>query len=83
MQRTCEISSDIFGGYRYQVDLTNIDSIEEIIALVITDLRSVLHINNLLSLIHHLNNTKWHIHSASLDEIIANPDIIIWICDHC
>ena len=80
--RTCEFSSQLFGGFRFTFDITIVDCIDDIIALAVSHLFHVLTKYNLTILIEKANSKYWHIHSRSFEDIVIN-DNTVWICDHC
>lgn len=80
--RTCEISSEIFGGFQCKINIGKIESPEEIILLTISQLRIVLETLGFRNLVNLVDKTQWHIHSQSLNDIRLKEQEIIWICDH-
>jgi len=80
--RTCEFSSELFGGFRCKVNIRNTESLDEIIILAVSQLRIVLETFGFDRLVEKIDKLKWHIHSLSLNDIISKKDEVIWICDH-
>ena len=81
--RICEFSSDLFGGFKYNLDTNEVDSIEEIIALAVYRLRTTLQTSNFEILVEKVDKTKWHIHSHTFEDVLLKDNDTIWICDHC
>lgn len=81
--RICEFSSELFGGFQYKLVLNDVDSIEEIIGLAVSHLRTVLKNNLFDVLVEKVDKTHWHIHSHSFEDILLKENEKIWICDHC
>lgn len=82
--RICEFSSDLFGGFQYKLNLTNvvIDSLDDIITLAISSLRTLFETNKLYGLVERVDKLDWHIHSHTLSDIFLRENETIWICDH-
>jgi hypothetical protein len=77
------LSSELFSYYEKDIDLMKVDSIEEIIILVITELDELLKNNNLEILSEKLNEGKWHVHGISLEAIKRESSAAkFYICDH-
>lgn len=81
--RVCEFSSELFGRFQYKLDLNDVDSIDEIIVLAISYLRTVLKQHLFEVLVEKVDKTNWHIHSHTFEDILLNENEKIWICDHC
>jgi hypothetical protein len=85
--KTFQVSSDLFWGYRVQVDVTRFDSVAAIIDYIKSDMRRFLSSKNLQNLVEKLNATKFHIHHPfdTYSELLNHPDrnMIIYVCDHC
>ena len=80
--RTFIISDELFSGFECAVDLDEVDTIEEIIAIVINKL-SILFKNVKLEILSDkISKTNFHIHDFSFTEILLNDDIY-YICNHC
>jgi hypothetical protein len=80
--RTCEISSETFGGFQCKINIEKVESLDEITALVISQLRVVLETLRFQRLVENVDKIKWHIHSHTLNDIHTKENEIIWICDH-
>jgi hypothetical protein len=82
--RKTYISGGIFTGYETSVDLDYIDSLQDIVNVVISNLKKALKFIKLQELSNSIDLRVYHIHSTSLEEIlISEPDFIIYICNHC
>ncbi len=71
--RTCKYSYYIDIPYEYEFDITEVNSLDDILVLAI-------------SYISHLEpdyaDVKWHIHDVTFNEIADNPLKTVWICGH-
>tara|TARA_B100000767_G_C19276592_1_gene333635 strand:+ start:235 stop:501 length:267 start_codon:yes stop_codon:yes gene_type:complete len=77
------LSSKLFSYYEKDIDMMTVDSIEEIIILVVSELNDLLLKNNLEILAEKLNEGKWHIHDVSFEEIKKESSPAkFYICDH-
>lgn len=85
--RIFQVSSDLFWGYRVNLDITSFDSITSIIEYVRSDLKQFLLSKNLQMLVEKLDACHFHIHSPYNEYIQlvkqADDQTIIYICDHC
>ena len=82
--KTFALSSKLFSYYEKKIDITKVDSIEEIIVIVVTELDELLISNHLEILSEKLNEGKWHIHGLSFEEIKKESSPAkFYICDHC
>lgn len=84
--RIFQVSSDLFWGYRVNVDISSFDSIISIIEYVRSDLRQFLLSKNLQMLVEKLDACHFHIHSPYneyVQLVQADDQTIIYICDHC
>ena len=81
--KTFALSSKLFSYYEKKIDITKVDSIEEIIVIVVTELDELLISNHLEILSEKLNEGKWHIHGLSFEEIKQESSPAkFYICDH-
>jgi len=80
-RRHCEFSSDLFGGFGTDLDISSVTSLDEIIAMVVSSLFEVLEIHKFRELIRDARKRSFHIHNYTLDQLRTNTDTI-WICDH-
>ena len=78
------VSSEVFSHFKVEIPLDNISTIEDIIILFKEELNNVLKKNNLINLMNQLNETNFHIHSYTIEDILTSkPEEIFYICDHC
>ena len=83
-ERNFYISSATFSEYKVTGDIRYLESINDIINLVKTDLLTILEKHNFIYLIEKCKEADLHIHTHSFDEIlIANPNDKIYICEGC
>jgi hypothetical protein len=80
-ERICRVSSQLFGGYEYHLDLKIIDSLEEIVILVLSDLEYNLKKLKLDGLVEEMTKRNFHIHNLTFNDIMTKEEII-YICDH-
>lgn len=77
------LSSELFSYYEKDIDVLGVDSLEEIILIIISELDDLLNKNNLEILSEKLNEGKWHIHGVSLEAIKQESSAAkFYICDH-
>lgn len=84
--RTFIASSEIFSGFTAQINITQVESIDDIIKEFTARLENVLSTNNLTNLLEELKQSekRFHIHSNSIEDILtSNSEDIFYICDHC
>ncbi len=83
LRKTC-ISGGTFWGYETYVDIDEIETLEDIINKSISNLKNDLNNLKLVELVNNLDPRVFHIHSTDLGNIlIGDPDMIIYICNHC
>ena len=83
LRKTC-ISGGTFWGYETYVDIDEIETLEDIVNKSISNLKNDLNNIKLVELLNNLDPRVFHIHSTDLGSIfISEPDIIIYICNHC
>ena len=82
--KTFAISSDLFSYYEKEINVDLVNSIDEIILLVVSELDKLLRENNLIMLFEKLNDCKFHVHDFTLEDV-KNPidNRKFYICDHC
>tara|TARA_B100000795_G_C22790122_1_gene436542 strand:- start:1764 stop:2018 length:255 start_codon:yes stop_codon:yes gene_type:complete len=79
----CEISCRLFGGFKVEVDLNYMDTIEQICDQVKTSLITTLQTNNLRSLVEKAKAITFHVHDLEFGSILLmQNDDKIWICNH-
>jgi len=77
-------SSETFSGFRVKIQITEVDSLEDILVFFKKELESVLELNHFTNLIEKSKNSDFHIHSYSIEDILTSkPEDIFYICDHC
>ena len=82
--RTFIASSELFSGFKMEINIQSIDTIDNIIKIFTDELKSILKKYNFEILLESVNVKKFHVHSHTLEQIlISNKDEIIYICDHC
>ena len=82
--RTFIASSELFSGFKVEINIQSIDTIDNIIKIFTDELKTVLKKYNFEILLESVNVKKFHVHSHTLEQIlISNKDEIIYICDHC
>lgn len=76
-------SSEIFSDYQLKISLYKIDNLEDIIKIFVSSLKNKLEELNLTNLIKKLSESKFHIHTYSIEDILTSDnDSIFYICDH-
>ena len=82
--RTFIASSELFSGFKVEINIQSIDTLDHIIKIFTDELKTVLKKYNFEILLESVNVKKFHVHSHTLEQIlILNKDEIIYICDHC
>ena len=82
--RTFIASSELFSGFKVEMNIQSIDTLDHIIKIFTDELKTVLKKYNFEILLESVNVKKFHVHSHTLEQIlISNKDEIIYICDHC
>ena len=82
--RTFIASSELFSGFKVEINIQSIDNVDHIIKIFTDELKTVLKKYNFEILLESVNVGKFHVHSHTLEQIlISNKDEIIYICDHC
>ena len=82
--RTFIASSELFSGFKVEMNIQSIDTVDNIIKIFTDELKTVLKKYNFEILLESVNVGKFHVHSHTLEQIlISNKDEIIYICDHC
>ena len=82
--RTFEASCETFSGFQVNINITKIDTIDDIIKIFTKKLENVLELNNLVILKEKLNVTKFHIHMTTIEEIfLSSKEDTLYICNHC
>jgi hypothetical protein len=82
--KTFAISSDLFSYYEKEINVDLVNSIDEIILLVVSELDKLFRENNLIMLSEKLNDCKFHVHDFTIEEVKNSiNDRKYYICDHC
>ena len=77
-------SSKYFSGFNIMINLTEVETINDIIYIFKNNLMNILQNYNFERLIERVNNCNFHIHSYTIEQIlISSPNDIFYICDHC
>lgn len=83
-ERKFVCSSEYFSGFTVMVNLTEIDTINDIINIFKNHLLNVLRSHNFELLIEIVNQRKFHIHSYTIEDILtSSPNEMFYICDKC
>ena len=83
--RDFKISCPTFGGYTTRLAVNDFESLDEVVAAVLDQLKASLLANNFESLLHTLENEidKYHIHDTSLESILISVDNKpLYVCNH-
>ena len=67
--RIFEASCETFSGFQVNINITKIDTIDDIIKIFTKKLGNVLELNNLVLLKEKLNNINFHIHMATINHL--------------
>lgn len=82
--RTFEASSNLFSGFRVDINITKIDTLDDIVIKYVDKLKRVLELNNFIVLLEELDRKNFHIHTHTLESILtSNEDDLFYVCDHC
>ena len=77
------ISSETFSDYEMYISLYDISTIDDIINIMRNDLIETLSALKLTNLVKKINNTNFHIHSYTIEDIlVSKSEEIFYICDH-
>ena len=77
-------SSELFSGFQVDINITEIDTLDDIVKIFLDRLIKVLKDNKFTMLVKKLNETKFHIHSHTLEEILTSErNTILYVCNHC
>ena len=77
-------SSETFSGFSVLIDLTQIETLDDIILIIKKKLDEVLKEYNFEALIDILKKTEFHIHTHTIEQILTSEiNDIFFICDHC
>ena len=77
-------SSELFSNFEVEISLDEVSSLEGIVDIFKKELHDVLENSNLINLIKKLEESNFHIHSFTIEDIlVSNSEDIFYICDHC
>lgn len=81
--RTFTLSCEVFGRFTHTLDISKLESVQEIINCVLTKLREILVTNNLDVMASTLNNIwyKYHVHDYDIYNILLE-EREYYICNH-
>ena len=82
--REFQISGSIFGEYKAVINLDLVDSVDDIINIVINRIKEDM--KNYPQILRELNKEqeKFHIHDYEFGSIlISEPEKIFYVCSHC
>ena len=83
-ERLVEISDDTFSGFKYKVDVDELNDLEGIVNIVVIDLKNKLQKINLQALVRLVDEKNFHIHTHTFrDILLGNDNNVIYICGHC
>ena len=82
--RTFIASSELYSGFRVNIDIRYINTLDDIVKIFLDEMKLVLKQNNFEVLLEKVVDKEYHIHSYTLEDILtSNPDHIFYICNHC
>jgi len=77
-------SSETFSGFSVFIDLTQVETLDDIIIFFKKNLEGVLKENNFEALIDIFKKTPFHIHTHTIEQLLTSEmNEIFFICDHC
>ena len=77
-------SSELFSSYELKIDVNFHSSLDSIIDHFKNNMIELFNKHKLHGLVEKMNNTRFHIHSYTMEDIlISDRDTIYYICDHC
>ena len=81
--RKFTISDDLFSGFTRPVDLDIVENIEQIIKIVVGDLKTVFNNNNFDILRETVEKRNFHIHDYSFEDmLLSSHNTTFYICSH-
>jgi|SaaInlStandDraft_6_1057023.scaffolds.fasta_scaffold40739_3 hypothetical protein len=84
--KTFQFSCELIGGYRCNIDLDDCKSLDDILQMSVSLLKSFLLTNNLYFLLEKVESFKYHIHDLFediLNKETPSDNIHGYICNHC
>lgn len=85
IERSFKISCPLFGGYVVNMNVNDFDSLDEIIAAVLDQLKATLAANGFESLLNTLDtdSSKYHIHDRTIEDILMGEGgSPYYVCNH-
>lgn len=88
-RRIFQVSSDLFWGFREEIDMACFQQIEEIPAYIKRNMKRFFQQHHLLALAEKVDTLQLHIHCpvgcSTVEELYVRtgPSDIIYVCDHC
>ena len=77
-------NSNNIAALNTKIDITKIETLEDIVNIFTDNLKKVLKENNFEILLESVNVKKFHVHSHQLEDIlVSNKDETFYVCDHC
>ena len=68
--RTFIASSELFSGFKVEINIQSIDTVDNIIKIFTDELKTVLKKYNFEILLESVNVGKFHVHSHTLEQIL-------------
>ena len=83
--RTFIASSELFSGFKVEINIQSIDTVDHIIKIFTDELKTVLKKYNFEILLEKMNyENGWHIHAHTMEEILtSNGGNTFYVCNHC
>tara|TARA_B100001059_G_scaffold126597_1_gene126592 strand:- start:2895 stop:3173 length:279 start_codon:yes stop_codon:yes gene_type:complete len=82
--RTFIASSELYSGFRVNIDIRYVNTLDDIVKIFLDEMKLVLKQNNFEVLLEKVVDKEFHIHSYTLEDILtSNPDNIFYVCNHC
>ena len=82
--RTFIASSELYSGFRVNIDIRYVNTLDDIVKIFLDEMKLVLKQNNFEVLLEKVVDKEFHIHSHTLEDILtSNPDHIFYVCNHC
>lgn len=82
--REFSMSCSTFGGYTCKIEVNNIETVDDIVEMVLSHLNNTLQQYNFEFLIATLSKKRpyYHIHDVSIADILMGTNDIFYICDN-
>ena len=82
--RTFIASSELYSGFRVNIDIRYVNTLDDIVKIFLDEMKLVLKQNNFEVLFEKIVDKEFHIHSYTLEDVLtSNPDHIFYVCNHC